>query len=290
MLRRSYISLRMCRLLRKGRYVGAKRFHRVGNYKYSVGPALRHEAREKERKFLRRLGLSLLTAAALSLVLATTAFAQQGGQTFTATLNPVNQAGASGTATVTISDNQATVEIQTQGLAAGAPHAQHVHIGGQGVCPTSAADTDGSGAISTAEGQPFYGDINVSLTTQGDVSPDSALAVDRMPVADDNGTVTYSRTFTLPAGVTAADLEGGSIVQHGVDFNGNGTYDMSAGQSSVDPSLPFEATAPAVCGELASMTMPDTGGVSLSTLMPAAAVALFGAGIVGIVILRRHFS
>ncbi len=237
----------------------------------------------------RKLVLSLLLAAVMALALASAAVAQ-AGQTYTTTLNTLNGSGAGGTATVTVNGNQATVDIQSAGLAAGAPHAQHIHIGGQGVCPTAAADTDGTGTISTAEGQPAYGPVQVSLTTTGDVSAESALAVDRFPVANADGTLSYSRTFTLPAGVTAADLEGGSIVQHGIDFNGNGEYDMSAGVSSLDPSLPFEATVPAVCGELVGMTMPDTGGFSLSPLMSAAAVALIGAGIVGIGAVRRRIS
>jgi hypothetical protein len=43
----------------------------------------------------------------------------------------------------------------------------------------------------------------------------------------------------------------GVIVIHGVDHNGNGTYDFEgAGASELDPSLPAEATDPAVCGVL----------------------------------------
>jgi hypothetical protein len=223
----------------------------------------------KRRKHVRRLSVFALLAAVTSLVLAQTAFAQ-ASQTYTTSLDTLNGSGASGNATVTVNGNQATVEIQSQGLTPGQPHAQHIHIGGQNVCPPPSADTDGSGAISTAEGGPFYGDIQVSLTTQGDVSADSGLAVDRMPVADDNGNLNYSRTFALPSGVSPADVANGVIVQHGIDFNGNGEYDASAGQSSADPSLPFEATAPAVCGELAQAggvtDLPDTSGISLLTL------------------------
>ncbi len=98
---------------------------------------------------MKNLGVSLLLAVALSLGLATVAFAQSG-QTYTAALNPLNGSGASGTATVTVNGNQATVDIQSAGLAAGAPHAQHIHIGGQNVCPPDAADTDGTGTISVA--------------------------------------------------------------------------------------------------------------------------------------------
>lgn len=207
-------------------------------------------------------------------------------------MDTLNGSGAAGDATVEVNGDQATVTINTQGLAPGQPHAQHIHIGGQNVCPPPSADTDGSGAITVAEGAPFYGEIQVSLTTQGDVSGDSALAVERMPVADENGNLSYSRTFALPEGVSATDVASGVIVQHGIDFNGNGEYDASAGQSSADPSLPFEATAPATCGELVQTTgateLPETGGPS--PLLVAGALLLAGAGIFGLGALRHRFS
>ena len=101
--------------------------------------------------------------------------------------------------------------------------------------------------ITTAEGLPSYGPIQVSLTTTGDTSPHSGLAVDRFPVANANGTVEYERTLMVSANV-AKNLGKKAIVQHGVDLNDNGTYDFEAGKSELDPSLPQEATIPATCG------------------------------------------
>jgi hypothetical protein len=40
------------------------------------------------------------------------------------------------------------------------------------------------------------------------------------------------------------------VVVHGIDYNGNGKYDAVLGQSELDPKLPQEATAPALCGPL----------------------------------------
>ena len=37
---------------------------------------------------------------------------------------------------------------------------------------------------------------------------------------------------------------------HGVDYNGNGSYDDTLGGSDLNPALSGEATAPALCGEL----------------------------------------
>jgi hypothetical protein len=86
------------------------------------------------------------------------------------------------------------------------------------------------------------------LTTTGDTSPKSALAVDRFPVANAKGSVEYERTFPVPADV-AKNLGKKVIVQHGVDLNDNGKYDFeAAGKSELDPSLPQEATIPATCG------------------------------------------
>ena len=106
-------------------------------------------------------------------------------------------------------------------------------------------DRDGDGLINTVEGQPSYGPILNSLTTSGDTTPGSSLAVDRFPVADEAGNLTYGRTLELSPDV-AACLGEHALVQHGVDLNGNGVYDGPA--SILDPAVPMEATLPANCG------------------------------------------
>jgi hypothetical protein len=213
--------------------------------------------------------LSLLFTLILAMALsAVPAFAQGSSQTFTADLNPLNSSGSSGTATVVVNGNQVTVTIEATGLSPNLPHAQHIHIGGQNICPTEAADDDGDGLINTVEGQPFYGPVQVSLTTEGDVSADSGLAVERFPVADADGTITYSRTFPLPDGVTADDIPNGVIVQHGISelFEDPTQYDGEP-RSSLNPDLPLEATMPSNCGELVMVdTLPKTGtGVVVPT-------------------------
>ena len=102
--------------------------------------------------------------------------------------------------------------------------------------------------MNTTEGEPSYGPILTSFTTEGDTSPESGLAVDRFPVANEDGTLTYDRTFGVPANV-ADRLGEFAVFQHGVDVNGNGVYDEeAAGPSDLDPSLLQEATIPANCG------------------------------------------
>ena len=119
-----------------------------------------------------------IAAAAFPLLTMSPALADHDGS-YQADLGALNASGVSGTGMVTLSGDQATVMIEASGLVAGAPHAQHFHIGAQGTCPTDADDEDGDGFVSVTEGAPFYGAIGSSLTTEGDTSPDSGLAVDR---------------------------------------------------------------------------------------------------------------
>ena len=189
----------------------------------------------------------LVGAAYMSLTPA--AFAQD---MFQADLAPLNNSGASGTANLALEGDQLTTDIASEGLAPGLPHAQHIHGLEQAMseCPTILNDQNGDNLINTTEGDPSYGPILTSFTTEGDTSPESGLAADRFPVADENGNLTYGRTFEVPSNV-ADRLGDFAIVQHGVDLNGNGVSDFeAAGASDLDPNLPQEATLPANCGTI----------------------------------------
>lgn len=85
--------------------------------------------------------------------------------------------------------------------------------------------------ITVAEGAGAYGPVQVSLTTEGDTSADSALAVDRFPVRD----ASYTRTIDVSDDVVS-ELSDPHIVIHGVDENGNGEYDGDAVSSSTRAS------------------------------------------------------
>jgi hypothetical protein len=226
---------------------------------------------KKEKVLSKKLGLALLLAVAMSLSLVSVAFANGGdrddrdghdeqgkheqgnhehGDHFKADLKPLNRSGAEGHAMLEKDGSKKVeTEIHTKGLAPKLPHAQHIHGFKKAVseCPTLAA-SGRDNLITTAEGLPSYGPIQVSLTTKGDTSPKSALAVDRFPVANAKGSVEYERTLMVSANV-AKNLGKKAIVQHGVDLNDNGRYDFkAAGKSELDPSLPQEATIPATCG------------------------------------------
>lgn len=168
-------------------------------------------------------------------------------------LLPLNNSGASGKASVSFTSRRAgVVQVKAHGLAPGLPHAQHIHFGktARNECPT-AFDAGLDHQLTTTDGADAYGPVRTSLTTSGDTSPDSVLAVDRYPVAPE-GRVRYERKITFTSKALAAAIRDGKgvVVIHGVDYNGNGEYDFSSGKSDLDESLPAEATDPAVCGVL----------------------------------------
>ncbi|MGW0337250.1 hypothetical protein ACWD0J_36450 [Streptomyces sp. NPDC003011] len=227
--------------------------------------------------------LAALAALTPALALAPAAVAADtpsGGQAISlhATLNPfkVNKVTGSGTAMVHLEGNTAHVTVKHSGLLAGAPHAQHFHIAAKGVCPpeTVAKTRNGKTFLNTTDGAPFYGAIGTSLTTTGDTSPSSGLAVDRFPVGDK---VHYKRTVHLSDEAAKSLREGtGVVVVHGIDFNGNGKYDNNLGPSDLDPSLPSEATNPALCGALKTAAKGAVHGGQGGTQTPVNTTAAAG--------------
>jgi len=189
--------------------------------------------------------------------------------TLTATLTELNGSGASGTATAIVRNQKIKhIEVHAEGLTPDAPHAQHIHYGNQALneCPTLLQDENGDGRINTLEGVPAYGPVVVSLTTTGDTTPASLLAVDRFPVAE-GGMFDYSRDNIEFTDVAGTGYEGGGgtakqiadsirdgegvVVIHGLDYNADGVYSFSnEGASELNPALPAEATDPAACGVL----------------------------------------
>lgn len=92
-----------------------------------------------------RLLVSIAAVAAPLAMLPAAAAHADSGDTYTATLSSINNSGGSGMLKLTLNGNEATVTENWSGLAAkfgeGAyPHVQHIHINGQGKCPTQSAD------------------------------------------------------------------------------------------------------------------------------------------------------
>ncbi|SDN12112.1 hypothetical protein SAMN05192576_1479 [Nocardioides szechwanensis] len=206
-------------------------------------------------------GAVLLSSVGLIAAVGMTANAQQSvgsalaGPTQTrADLEPLNNGDGGGRATVTVDGRTLNVSLDAYRLLRGMPHAQHIHFGATArhECPSVRDDTNVDFRLTTAEGQPGYGPVKVSLTKRGDTSPDSTLAINRFPLAE-NGQVHYDRRIKVGTKLAGAISRGNAVVVvHGVDYNNNGKYDFrSAGRSELDPSLPAEATDPVLCGVLA---------------------------------------
>ena len=216
-----------------------------------------------ERCTLNRITRATMTlpVAGLALLMAAgPAAAAEGSVRGNLTPVPVNPVNATGQATVQISGTNLSFSLAAQGLLAGAPHAAHIHFGetARHECPTAAdnnaaalsGETDPHQHFTSTEGAPAYGEVVVSLTKTGDTSPASALAVDRFAVGDD---FSYSRgDVQVSEEVAQAILAGKAVVViHGVDYDGDGAYSAGTrGASDLDPSLPGEATDPALCGVL----------------------------------------
>lgn len=230
--------------------------------------------------------VAALGIAALGFALPGTASAAPS-TSYQANLKALNHVTGSGDFMLSLNGSKATITEHVTGLAAkfnGAayPHVQHIHIGAKGQCPTTAADTNNDGVISTTEGGPAYGAIGTTLSTSGDTSPKAGTT---LTVAPSGGSFTYSRTFTLDS-ATLSSIKGGTavIVVHGLD---PATLSKKAQgeKSDLVPSLPLAATSPALCGVLAASQMstvpgsaPQTGGGSTSGIQDEG-VLLVGGGL-----------
>ncbi|WP_129337949.1 hypothetical protein [Cellulomonas endophytica] len=200
-----------------------------------------------------RKRLALLTAAAV--LLPTAAVAAGGG--FHADLDPVPHdhvadggSDVQGHADLALRGTRLTIDLRATGLTPNEPHAMHIHgeLAALNECPDPSADADGDGLISLQEAAPDYGPIDVSLTTSGDTSAASGLALERFPVADAHGVVEYHRTVTIPKDLSKK-LGELHVVLHGTA--------LPDGDDTSLTSL-FEATLPVACG-----TIDRSGGAHL---------------------------
>lgn len=176
-----------------------------------------------------------------------------GGTDTHASLTQLNNSGVRGTSDVHVEGRRLDMHVDARRLLHDMPHAQHIHFGKQArhECPTVRDDDNADHRLNTAEGQPAYGPVKVSMTTRGPTGPGSTLAVNRFPTAPD-GEIHYDRK-TRTQGEVARGIRRGNavVVIHGLDYNHNRKYDFAgAGRSELDPSLPAEATDPVACGVL----------------------------------------
>jgi hypothetical protein len=165
---------------------------------------------------------------------------------------PTNHVTGSGTATVRLAGDVAKITVTTNGLDENEAlvHPMHIHAGGKGECPPASAARPQNGhlAISTIDGLLYYGDAVTALTTSGETSPSSILALKRFP---SGGDIRYSRTITLSARVAAYIRRNNAVVVvHGTDYDRSGSYSGVLERSELNKTLPATETAPALCGVL----------------------------------------
>ena len=219
-------------------------------------PSARNRAAELKEIPLRNLQRLAVVAAPMVGIAALLAVPATAGLTSVAELSPIEGNGVvgGGSATVSVSGSMINVSMKASGLLADHPHAAHIHFGEQArhECPTLADDSNMDGHLNTTEGVPAYGPVALSLTTSGDTSPSSALAIDRYSTAP-GGVLEYQRSSIKTSRAVAKAIEAGQavVVIHGVDHNNDGTYSGDT-PSDLAPSLPTEATDPALCGVLSN--------------------------------------
>src|SRR4029077_2320471 len=93
-----------------------------------------------------------------------------------------------------------------------------------------------------------YGAAKVALTTTGDTSPSSILALARYP---SGGNIHYSRTIRISEEAAKLIRENNAVViVHGSDYAHEGGYTGVLERSELNPKFPATATVPALCGTL----------------------------------------
>jgi len=237
-------------------------------------------------KAMRFLAVPTLTLGALAMA-SSPAIAHDGeDHSYSSTLGQLNGTTGSGTVTVDVKGDQATVNLQVSGLAetfmdAPYPHVQHIHGGALGECPIPADDENGDGILNTSDGTRAYGGILTTLTTSGATGPEEGL---NLELGGQGGSYTIQRTFDLNA-ETKASLEAGTavVVVHGLDPATAGvSEEVFNSTSDISPDLPLGATSPALCGTLVASQMGDMPaggadtGVAQETGSNTGALALGG--------------
>ncbi len=239
-------------------------------------------------KKMRFLAVPALAISAVALAGSPAMAAHDG--TYSSTLGQLNGTTGTGSITLDVKGDQATVNLQVSGLAqtfmdAPYPHVQHIHGGAAGECPTPADDANGDGILNTSDGTRAYGGILTTLTTSGATTPAEGL---NLALGGQGGSYTIDREITLDQATQEALAAGTAVVVvHGLDpATATGTPEAFSSPSDLEPSLPLGATSPALCGVLVEQqmgAMPNGGadtGVATETGSNTAGMIALGGGLV----------
>ncbi|MHA7209941.1 hypothetical protein [Arthrobacter sp. MDT1-65] len=235
-------------------------------------------------KKMRFLAVPALAISAVAMAGSPAMAAHDG--TYSSTLGQLSGTTGTGTISLDVKGDKATVNLQVSGLAqtfmdAPYPHVQHIHGGALGQCPTTAADANGDGILSTTDGAASYGGILTTLTTSGATTPAEGL---NLALGGQGGTYTIQREITLDMPTQEALAAGTAVVVvHGLDpATVTATAEAFNAPSDLEPSLPLGATSPALCGVLTEQqmgAMPNGGadtGVATETGSNTGVLALGG--------------
>ncbi len=153
-------------------------------------------------------------------------------------LESIGDGDEAGTADLVLTeDGQALdVRLDAEGLEPEVPFAPFLAVGGEGICPPEAVE-------SGAEAEAFVGAPILALTTEGDVTPELVVDVDRVPVVTTEGNLTFERTFDI-TGIDPVDLEEVVLVGYAV----------------TDPDVPLDEVAPVLCGEVVDVATTTPAG------------------------------
>jgi Ca2+-binding RTX toxin-like protein len=156
-----------------------------------------------------------------------------GSPTWVANLTPMNNSGVSGTATMSLSGGQLTVNLDLTGLTANQPHQAHIHgssAGGQAVqsivAPPTTADANNDGTVSQAEAQATAGPPILDLTgATGDQGTTSNGHLQLTQSFDLNGATSPTAAGTTPTDLFPLAMR--SIEVHGGNTPGTTTFDAT---------------------------------------------------------------